>query len=81
MKKTLIEEQQRIFEIISCIDESFNINNDDDRYKNLINFIGESSGSFTYLHTTQSEDVCKSICKDGGDCVRYDDLRYKNNYT
>ena len=67
MKKTLIEEQQRIFEL-------FNINTHDERYKNLIDFIGKPSyyGYLTYLHTTNSVDNANSICKNG---LKFEEFR------
>lgn len=58
MKKTLIEEQQRIFEL-------FNINTNDERYKNLIEFIDQSKHHITYLHTTPSEETARIICGEG----------------
>lgn len=35
------------------------------KYQELINFIGNSTGYLIYLHTTNSEEVAKSICSKG----------------
>lgn len=35
------------------------------QYQNLINFVGESEGYLTYLHTTNNEQIAKEICQKG----------------
>jgi len=68
--EALNEEIKRIFEII----ESFNATTTDNRYKNLIEFIGKPSyyGYLTYLHTTNSVDNANSICKNG---LKFEEFR------
>jgi hypothetical protein len=46
-------------------------------YKNLIDFIGESTGYLNYLHTTNSEANAKSICDTG---LRFEEFEKTTDY-
>lgn len=61
-----------ISEELNALLKEFSIKVSDEsekKYRNLINFIGESPGYLNYLHTTNSEENAKSICKNG---LRYE---------
>ena len=74
MKKSLLESQKRIFEIM----ESFNSNTDDERYKNLIDFIKKPGHHLTYLRTTDSIENAIVICKQG---LIFEDFRNTTDYV
>jgi len=49
-------------------------------YQNLIQFIGESSGYYIYLHTTNSTENAVSICQNGFRYIEFDKTTdYVNN--
>jgi hypothetical protein len=64
-------EKQRLFEMMNKVGgmpiNEFDITSEENqsKYENLINFIGESQGYSFYLHTTNSEENAKSICQTG----------------
>jgi hypothetical protein len=81
------DDDENISDMIPKISEAFN----KDLYRDLSDLfdVQNSQRQFYTLPQGYPNDQqafaewcykTKSICKDGGDCVRYEDLRYKNNY-
>ena len=66
------DNRQRLFEMMNKVggmtltEFSVDIRNEQqEKFKNLIEFIGESQGYNNFLHTTKTEENAKSICQNG----------------
>jgi hypothetical protein len=42
------------------------------KYQNLVDFIGEAKGYFSFLHTTNTVEKAKSICENGFQFKQFD---------
>jgi len=51
---------------------------DQEKYRNLIEFIGESQGYDNFLHTTKTEENAKSICQNG---FRFEQFQKTTDYV
>jgi len=78
------DNRQRLFEMMNKVggmtltEFSTELKYDEhEKYRNLIEFIGESQGYDNFLHTTKTEENAKSICQNG---FRFEQFQKTTDY-